>query len=279
MMWSLVTVTYNSAEDLRTYWSNVRLDDTVEWIVVDNGSADDTVAVAAERGARVFRTGRNIGFAAANNIGLEMARGDLILFANPDLRVQTEDLSELARLLLLHGGLLSPRLTHPNGGYQHNGRGWPFLAWKIGNRLGRRDTDARYLRAVEREHEHAAVVWITGAAVAARREDFEGIGAWDESYFLYNEDVALGLRALRGGLPVGVAGGIEWVHGWSRAPARWQLKAVAHELASTVLFYCREPFFLLWPATLWRASVDQRLRRRYGIGLDESEAATQRTAP
>ncbi|MCR2800533.1 MULTISPECIES: glycosyltransferase [unclassified Microbacterium] len=270
-MWSLITVTYNSAPDLRTFWSHLRLEDGVEWIVVDNGSADDSVAIAESLGARVFHTGRNVGFAAANNLGLRMACGDLVLFANPDLRVQIADLTEIGRLLALHGGLISPRLTHPDGCYQYNGRGWPFLLWKVGNRLGRRDTRAQYLRTVG-DREHARVVWITGAAVAARRADFEAIGTWDESYFLYNEDVELGLRALRRGLSVGVAGGIEWVHGWSRDPANWRMRAIVRELVSTVKFYRREPLFLLWPAALWRGSLDQRLRRRYGIGLDDAGA-------
>ena len=266
-MWSLITVTYNSANRLREYWADIELSDQYEWIVVDNGSTDDSISVAVGLGARVIETGENLGFSRANNIGLRAARGDLILFANPDLRVRTSDLPDLAQIIDRRGGLVSPRLTSPDGNYQYNGRGWPFLPWKVRNRLSASGAPTDYLRPAT-EEEYANVAWLTGASVAARRVDFELVDGWDESYFLYNEDVAIGLMARRCGLAVGIATQISWVHGWAREPAKWRLKPMLRELSSTFEFYRREPLFLTWPAQPWRSTMDRYLNSRYGVGLE-----------
>ena len=56
--------------------------------MVDNASTDGSVE-AAERlpGVRVIRMGRNVGFAAANNVGIRDDRGDLVLLLNSDTLV------------------------------------------------------------------------------------------------------------------------------------------------------------------------------------------------
>ncbi len=67
-------------------------------IVVDNGSGDDSVAVAAGHpGARVISGHGNVGFGSAVNIGAAAAAADLLLVLNPDAIVVHVDLAEPAR--------------------------------------------------------------------------------------------------------------------------------------------------------------------------------------
>ncbi|MEK8107831.1 glycosyltransferase [Micromonospora sp. M12] len=135
-LWSVITVTYNSADTLRRCWGNAHK--PYEWIVVDNNSADDSVAVAEELGARVVRLPENVGFSKANNVGVRHVTSEYVLFANPDLEVGPDGFATLQGHLDAHGGLVAPQLLGTDGTPQPNGRGFrtPRRSWVTG-RSGR----------------------------------------------------------------------------------------------------------------------------------------------
>src|SRR5438552_8850672 len=66
-----------------------------EIIVADNGSNDDSAVTAERAGARVLRLGRNLGFAAAVNRGIEAARADWVAILNNDVTLEPGWLAEL----------------------------------------------------------------------------------------------------------------------------------------------------------------------------------------
>ncbi|MGN9808274.1 glycosyltransferase [Micromonospora sp. BQ11] len=242
--WSVVTVTFNSADTLRRCW---RGEKASEWIVVDNGSADDSVAVAEQLGARVIRLAENVGFSKANNIGVRRAAGEYVLFANPDLEIRPDGFDVLQRHLDAHGGLVAPQLLATDGIAQPNGRGLPYATAKLGNRkvwpLSR--MHASY-RVVAEPGEAVYVAWVMGAAVAARTADFVGFGGWNEKFFLYYEDHELGLRAWRHGMPVVLLGDVRWTHHWARATNSFQWsRAHTLELQSARTFFGMFPEFVL----------------------------------
>ncbi|SBT68432.1 Glycosyltransferase, GT2 family [Micromonospora sediminicola] len=243
-VWTVVTVTYNSAETLRRCWSGGK---PYEWLVVDNASADDSAAVAEELGARVIRLPENVGFSRANNVALRQAAGRYVLFANPDLEVRPAGLDALARHLDTHGGLVGPQLLGADGTPQANGRGFPYATAKLGNRrvwpLSRLHASYR-IAAGPGEVVHVA--WLMGAAVAGRTTDVTALGGWNERFFLYYEDHELGLRAWRHGLPVALLGDVRWTHHWARATnsLRWS-RAHTLELRSARTFFGMFPEFLL----------------------------------
>ncbi|MGX1613807.1 glycosyltransferase family 2 protein [Micromonospora chalcea] len=242
--WSVVTVTYNSADTLRRCW---RGEKPYEWIVVDNASSDDSVAVARELGARVVPLPENVGFSRANNVALHEAGGRYLLFANPDLEVRPDGLDVLARHLDAHGGLVAPQLLTTGGTPQPNGRGFPYATAKLGNRklwpLSR--LHASY-RMVAEPGEVRYVAWLMGAAVAGRTADLVEMGGWNERFFLYYEDHELGLRAWQHGFPVALLGDVRWTHHWARATnsVRWS-PAHTLELRSARIFFGMFPEFLV----------------------------------
>src|SRR6202040_2024103 len=59
-------------------------------VVADNGSDDDSAALAEQAGARVLRLGRNLGFAAAVNRGIQNESCDWIAILNNDVRLHPE---------------------------------------------------------------------------------------------------------------------------------------------------------------------------------------------
>jgi GT2 family glycosyltransferase len=243
--WSVVTVTYNSAETLRKCWTDEPK--PFDWIVVDNDSCDSSAEVAASLGARVVSLPRNVGFSAANNVGVSHSNSPYLLFANPDLVVGPDGLEALRRHLDAHGGLAAPQLLSPNGAPQPNGRGFPYVTAKLGNRnlwpFSR--LHATY-RVYAKAGEARWVAWVIGAAVAVRRSDFDAIGRWNERFFLYYEDAEIGLRSWRSGLPVAVIGDVRWTHLWGRATntLRWN-RAHNLELRAAWTFYGMYPEFLL----------------------------------
>ncbi|MFI7606788.1 glycosyltransferase family 2 protein [Micromonospora sp. NPDC049366] len=260
-LWSVVTVTYNSADTLRRCWQG---DKPYEWIVVDNASSDDSVRTAEELGARVIRLPENVGFSRANNVALREAAGEYVLFANPDLEIPSDGgLDVLRRHLDVHGGLAAPQLLSSDGTPQANGRGLPYATAKLGNRkvwpLSRLHSS---YRLTAEPGTAIWVAWVMGAAVAARTADFAAMGGWNERFFLYYEDHELGLRAWRHGMPVALLGDVRWTHHWGRATNsfRWS-RAHTLEVQSARTFFGMFPEFLvgLPPAARRHRQAAQRI--------------------
>lgn len=242
--WSMVTVTYNSGQALTEHWSGFEPDQTFEWIVVDNASTDGSAAIAERLGAKVLRLGANRGFSAANNLGASRASGEFLLFVNPDVVVDTSTLKALETCLRNGGGIVAPQLTDNRGEMQPNGRGFPYLSWKVRHRLPFRWVGIEKYRKYADAGVILDVPWVTGAVVAVSREDFSLLGGWDESFFLYYEDTDLSLRAHKQGMTVRVVGDVRWLHSWARDTARFSIKPWLREISSAITFYRRYPEFL-----------------------------------
>ena len=89
---SIIIVTYNSRAHIDACLQSLtRTPPAVdhEIVVVDNASTDGTAAAVRERwpAARVIEAGGNLGFAAANNLGIRQTFGELVLLLNPDTRL------------------------------------------------------------------------------------------------------------------------------------------------------------------------------------------------
>ena len=257
--WTLVTVTYNSRSHLAAHWDGVNAG--ARWIVVDNNSSDDSVAVAESLGAEVIRLDENLGFSAANNLGLREVATEWCMFVNPDVHVGSpEDLDRLAQVSRHNRrSLVAPRLVNADGSEQANARGFPFLSDKFANR-GLRLPGSRlddYTRLGFATPTFAA--WITGAAMGGPTETFRDLGGWDDGYFIYYEDLDLSLRAWLDGVPVVVDPHVRWLHAWQRATTSLQLTPWKHELASVRRFY------RAYPELVTRRRMDRRPDRYVDI--------------
>jgi N-acetylglucosaminyl-diphospho-decaprenol L-rhamnosyltransferase len=242
--WTVVTVAYNSVQHLRRHWAANGDSRPFDWIVVDNGSADGSSDFAESRGARVIRNGRNDGFSAANNIGLDVADTEYTVFVNPDVTVPVDDWGVLlAETVDATGGFVAPQLLNTDGSEQFNARGFPFLSAKIRNRTApSSEIGQNYARGGFVKPTYC--VWLMGAAVGGRTKEFKRIGGWDSSYILYYEDHDLGLRAWKCGVPVVLDPRVRWVHDWQRKTTGPDFRAWRLELNSMRTFYSAYPEFL-----------------------------------
>ncbi|MFD4959678.1 glycosyltransferase family 2 protein [Microbacterium sp. NPDC058389] len=239
---SLITVTYNSREDLSRFWGDHELDVATEWIVVDNCSSDGSADLAETLGARVVRLPKNVGFSAANNAGLAEARGSFVGFVNPDIGITAASIDRLEEIAHATGAVVGPQLLHPDGSVQPNGRGFPLLTAKVRNRITADDAD--YLLSSAHTAPYP-VVWLMGAAVFATRQTVDRIHGWDSRFFIYYEDSDFGLRAWKAGIPVLLAPEASAMHGWARETSgRFRVMPWVREVASMAKFYTRYPELL-----------------------------------
>jgi N-acetylglucosaminyl-diphospho-decaprenol L-rhamnosyltransferase len=196
---SVIVVTHNRAElalaTLRSARAAVR-DLDVEWIVVDSGSSDETpdAIESACAGVRVVRE-RNIGFAAANNRGLQFARGRYVLLLNPDVETVAGTFDELVATLdeRREIGVASVVQNAPDGTLQYSVRRFPSAWLALGEALGAaRWTPLRRWREEENRaplyRTEASADWLVGAFLIARAQALAEVGPLDERFFLYSEE-------------------------------------------------------------------------------------------
>src|SRR5438034_1072995 len=110
-MVSIIIVNWNAGAALSACLASLAADaaeggSARQVILVDNGSSDGSTAVARDRyrEVEVLQTGSNLGFAAGANHGAEAARGDVVVFLNPDACVRTGAIRTLVDALLLTPG-------------------------------------------------------------------------------------------------------------------------------------------------------------------------------
>jgi N-acetylglucosaminyl-diphospho-decaprenol L-rhamnosyltransferase len=197
---SIVIVTYNSRGELDgCLESLIRNRPAVdhEIVVVDNASPDRTASEARARwpAVRVLDAGGNLGFAAANNIGIRQTFGELVLLLNPDTIVPHGALDTLVGVLDRHpeAAAVGPRLVDADGRAELSfGRMISPLA-ELRQKIlvaGHRRWVPGISQYVERAtRQERSVDWVSGACLLVRRTDAEGAGLFDERYFMYTEDV------------------------------------------------------------------------------------------
>lgn len=192
----------------------------MEIIVVDDASRDGTAAAVRERfsAATVLRHGTAERFTRAANEGLARAKGEILLLLNSDTEVAAGGLAKL--MAVFEGepelGIAGALLHYPGGSPQWSGGREPSLAWFFALSSGlpallQLLPFYRRLKplAVPRP---ARVDWVTGAAMAIRRQAWEAAGPLDEGFFFYAQDLDFCLRARRAGWEVAVRPEIRVLH-------------------------------------------------------------------
>jgi hypothetical protein len=221
-----------------------------ELLVVDNGSTDGAPELAAGRGARVIPMGRNAGFAAAVNRGIQSARSPWIAVLNSDVELAPDYLAQLVESggWFATGKILSTSdPARIDGTIDLVSRGG--TAWRAGS--GRLDAP---------EFSEAQSTWsVPWTAALFRAGLFERVGLLDERFESYLEDVDFGLRcaeyALAGEyVPTAIA----W-HRGSATLGRWHPETVRRIARNQVFLLARHyPRHLLWKWA-WPILVGQLL--------------------
>jgi len=196
-----IVVTYNSAATIRRCLQCVSSSSTPSAVwVVDNASTDGTAQHLGEDPAiTVVQSQRNLGFAAACNLGMEAAATrspSHYLLVNPDAYLEQDCLSSLLRAMESDpfAAMACPLvLNAASGAIWYAGATADVEAgnyWHIG--VGERD-DGQYAATVVTGRPTGCVLLVRGSVV-------ESVGPMDPSYFLYWEDVEWAMRCKAQGL-------------------------------------------------------------------------------
>jgi hypothetical protein len=228
---SIVIVSFNAREHLERCLDAVA-GDAHEVVVVDNASADGSPALVRERfpSVRLVELEENIGFGAANNVGMEAASGDWFLLLNSDAWPVDDAIERLAAFGDAHprAGIVGPRLRNTDGSLQPSVRGHPTL-WRIATEylfLRRLAPRSRALNAFYGGgFDHGSVREVEvlkGAVLFVRREASQAVGGFDPAYFMYGEEMDLCYRVREAGWSVVFDPEAEFVHvGGVSTGARW----------------------------------------------------------
>jgi GT2 family glycosyltransferase len=221
---AVVVVTHRSAAQvagtLRAVSEQLREGD--ELVVVDNASDDGTpdAARAAAPRALVLEQRENLGFAGGCNAGAAASSAPLLLFLNPDSMPATGCLDELRRIAVErpNWGAWQALVTMDRGATINSaGNVTHFLGVGWAGRCGEPVATA--------PSEPVEVGFASGAALAVRRADWVRLDGFDERYFMYCEDMDLGLRLWLSGSSVGVAPAarVEHDYAFGKGERKWFL--------------------------------------------------------
>jgi GT2 family glycosyltransferase len=241
----VVIVTWNSAPDLPACLT--ALPPTVHPIVVDNGSADDVVAVARLAGATVITLGENRGFPAAVNVGLQQVASQVTLLLNPDVIVQEGAIEHCCEVLLedLSIGIVGPNTVGLDGrpeppAARRDRRALYILLETLGFTRLHPWFDRQTIRA---RHADQDVDAVNGAFMLVRTDLLRALGGLDETVFLYLEDGDLCRRVRDAGYRVRFVAGASAVHAGATSTSRGtrdaQVRAYLHRLDADIEFLRR----------------------------------------
>jgi len=205
MKLSIIIVNYNTKDYLSNLVKSIKQSAdklTKEVIIVDNGSTDGSAKIAT------IKNQHNLGFAAANNQGIQKATGDYILLLNSDTEILPNTLQTMVDYMDNHPdvGVSTCKVELSDGSLDPaSHRGFP-TPW----------SSVTYFLGLEKIFPHSQIFasyhqgWHdmstiheidtpTGAFYLTRRKIIDKIGLLDERFFMYAEDIDWSLRIKQAG--------------------------------------------------------------------------------
>ena len=211
---AVLVVTYNSVADIDDLLDSLPAAAgglSIRTVVVDNGSTDGTIEILSRRGdVRLIVSDANLGYAAGINLARRHAGPrDSVLVLNPDLTLAPGAIPELLAALRDPAvGVAVPMILGSGSRLELSLRREPALSRAVGDALlgDRWPYRPSWLSEIVRNRDAYAsrhsVQWATGAALLVSAECDESVGAWDEQFFMYSEEVDHAARARAAGFRI-----------------------------------------------------------------------------
>jgi len=274
---SIIIVSYNTStlliQNLKSVISSVelsKLNDQVEVIVVDNASRDDSVLKVKKLvpQVRLIQNKDNVGFAKANNAGILISRGKLILLINSDTKVEKDTFLNL--IAEANGennvGAIGSMLLNRNGSIQPSTGYFPNLI-KVFFWMSFIDDIPILSRFIKPYHIEESrfylkrhyVDWVSGACMLVSRDVIEKVGKLDEKIFMYGEEVEWCYRIKKAGFSVFYTPSCQIYHFKGKSAHNRYQPGIIEEFTTLLYFYLKHKprwqfpilkFFLIYGALL-----------------------------
>ena len=205
---SIVVCSYNGGRTIRDCCEGLMklVYPNFEVIVVDDGSIDDTAAIAEEYNFQLIQT-ENRGLSNARNTGLAAATGEIVAYIDDDAYPDPDWLTYLAAAFMRsdYVGIGGPNIAPPGDGP---------IATCVANSPG----NPTHILLSDQEAEH-----IPGCNMAFRKEALEAIGGFDPQFRAAGDDVDLCWRLRQQGWSLGFSpAAVVWHHRRSSVQAYWK---------------------------------------------------------
>jgi len=283
---SVVIVAWNTRHYLELCLESLAKDPprrSMEVLVVDNASADDTIEMIESRfpWVKLIKSKGNLGFSKGNNVAIRECQGWYIALVNPDVIVFPGCLDALADFLDENPkvGDVGPRVFNPDMTQQSTCRRFPTLWNNLcsathleGIFKGRRFFAGEHMFYFKHDQTLAVDV-IVGCFSMIRREAFDDVGLLDENLFMYGDDVDWCRRARNAGWQVVFYPGAHAIHDRGKTTAPFPVHfAVAQQ--RSVLHYWTKHHTFLGVLGIWSIMLSHHLLR-YVVALLSSSAQSQ----
>ena len=199
---SIVTVNYNGYKDTCELIDSIPFEDSMEVIVVDNGSTEDEASILQTKFPHIkaIRSNQNLGFAGGNNVGIKAATGKYIFLINNDTIFKEYNPHILINRLELSPkiGMVCPKIRFAWGNNPIQFSGYtPLSPITVRNKaIGFGEEDkGQYDSSRQTPYAH-------GAAMMLKREVIDKVGLMPECYFLYYEELDWSMMITRAGYEI-----------------------------------------------------------------------------
>jgi len=206
---SVVIPVYNAASHLQQCLESLGASTVppLEYIVVDDGSTDDSPRIAARHGAKVLSTGGRLGPARARNIGAEAASGEIVFFLDADVCVSPDTISKI-----ISEFTRDPELDTVIGSYDDSPAAQNFLS-----------QFRNLMHSYVHQHSNPKAVTFWSGCGAIRRQVFLDSGGFDANRYQTPaiEDIELGYRLVQANRKLALNADIQVKH-----LKRWNLRSM-----------------------------------------------------
>jgi GT2 family glycosyltransferase len=219
---TIVVVSYNTeritSECVSSIFGSLQGDNiAVEVIVIDNASTDGSIAQLRRLAAnhpeiRLVENSENVGFGRANNQGVRIAKADTVLLLNSDTVILENAIEKMYRFYRDHSDcypFLGAKLLNQDLSPQPSAGAFftvPVVFGALflkGDYWGLTRSSPDDVRTVD---------WVSGACIMTQKTHFLDLGGFDESIFMYMEEVDLLYRAKQSGLKTGFFPDARFIH-------------------------------------------------------------------
>lgn len=229
-----------------------------EIIVVDNNSPNDSYEKMCEKfgmieNINIIKSPDNAGFGAGNNLGAEKAKGEYILFLNPDIVVIDNAIEKMLNKIKSSNeiGLLSGKLLNSDKSIQYSCRRilplnefllcrTPFS--KFVSQEKKEQYNHKYLMKDFDHDKSSEVEWVMGACMIISKDLFFKVGKFSKEYFMYFEDVDLCYKVKKAGKKVFYLADAEMIHLHNQESTKKITKMTMVHLKSMTRFYYKYYF-------------------------------------
>tara|TARA_Y100001980_G_C14501124_1_gene277074 strand:- start:21 stop:899 length:879 start_codon:yes stop_codon:yes gene_type:complete len=247
---SIIIVTFNSKDCIENCISSIKKNykKNYEIIIIDNNSSDNTIDLInrhVNSKIKLIKNKRNNGFTKAVNQGFKICKGEYILNLNPDVEILDKSIEILIEKMNTNHsiGIISPQLVFPNGKIQYSCRRFPthwniftelfflnefwpksklFNGWKMGD----------FNHKIEMSVDQTA-----GAAFIIKRELFDKLSGFDESFPMFFSDVDLCKRVKNLNLDIFYTIKSKMIHIGGNSIYKFKISSIITSSVSLIRFF------------------------------------------